>query len=633
MPDLDERLTRALERSAHAQPAGPEVFGDIVRRRDRRERVRRVQRGALAVVVVVATLGGSLVIRDWVGSDAVPADHPTNGRILFVRSQSELFAGGGSSASQFQIWSIDAAGGDLAQLPVGDDGLMAAAWSPDGRRIAYLARNDDPGDVVRPYDLWVVNADGGDPVRWVEGVPMPLEPTLAWTPDGTEVAVLGSRTRNGLGILDDFGLPLLDIQFAGPDGSHYVERDGSIVSFGLARDGSVAAVVADTTGDAPSPLGRLIGFVPDRGGTGRERTLAQGVTWTIAPAWSPTSDEVVFGRRAEQRGSTELWIAGTKGEEERRLVDEDGSVDSVAWAPDGSRILYTRQTEQACQIVSITPDGGDRRVVADRGDLHGCPSSLSWQAIPASTSPDATEAPASDVALGTDIGLDFRLCDVQRLGGIDFFGDDSHGGAWTGSPLKESGRCSNAYDAPHVVAVDLDGDGSADSFADLPVCTGCEPHDATDLGGDGTKELVVLLQYGSTPQYGIFDVIPEGLPRSAGVYPLFVDPPGARRAGLPPGEPITLWAGGDEGFSAAVRCEGYPDAPELVLAWSSYSISDAEADPNATEAFHLTRLLLEEPGPEAASFVVVDTANTERPYGEPLPFETPSRTCGVDWTP
>jgi hypothetical protein len=271
-------------------------------------------------------------------------------------------------------------------------------------------------------------------------------------------------------------------------------------------------------------------------------------------------------------------------------------------------------------------------VVADRDDLGGCPSSLSWQANSASEAPIGTETPTPATPGGADIGLDFRLCDVQRLGGIDFFGDTSRSVAWTGSPLKESGKCSKAYDAPHVVAVDLDGDGSADSFADLPTCTGCEPHDATDLGGDGTKELVVLLQYGSTPQYGIFDVVPDGLPRSAGIYPVFVGPPGARRAGLPPGEPVTLWTGGDEGFSAAIRCEAYPDAPELVLAWSSYSISGAEDDANATEDFHLTRLRLAEPGPEAASFVVVDTMNTERPSGEPLPFETPPRTCGVDWT-
>ncbi len=172
---------------------------------------------------------------------------------------------------------------------------------------------------------------------------------------------------------------------------------------------------------------------------------------------------------------------------------------------------------------------------------------------------------------GVDVGLDFRLCDVQRLGGIDFFGDGNRGVAWTGSPLKESGRCSKAYDAKHVVAVDHDGDGAADSWTDLPGCTGCQPYDATDLGGDGTRELVVLLQHSSTPNYGIFDVVPDGLPRTPGVYPVLVAPPGAPAAEHPADEPLTLWAGGDEGFAAAIRCDGYPDAPEITIAWSYYS--------------------------------------------------------------
>jgi hypothetical protein len=176
MPELDERLTRALERSTRTEPAGPEVFDDVVRRRGRRERSRRVQRGALVVAVVAITLGGSLAIRDWVGDNAVPAGQQTNGRILFVRSQSQLHPGGGSSASEFQIWSIDSAGDDLAQLPVGDEGLFAATWSPDGRRIAYLARNENPVDALRPLDLWVVNADGGEPVRWSKACRHPCAP-------------------------------------------------------------------------------------------------------------------------------------------------------------------------------------------------------------------------------------------------------------------------------------------------------------------------------------------------------------------------------------------------------------------------------------------------------------------------
>ena len=315
------------------------------------------------------------------------------------------------------------------------------------------------------------------------------------------------------------------------------------------------------------------------------------------------------------------------GSNVRRLTDGDpgdtnhGSV----WAPDGTRIAYPAGvTGGPGPVWLIDPDGRNPEQLLD-ADVVG----VAWQPLPVepgpSASPDA-ERPGVDVGLGT------RLCDVQRLGGIDFFGDDTLGTAWTGSPVKEDGRCSRAYDAKHVVAVDHDGDGAADSFSELPICTGCEPHDATDLGGDGTLELVVLLQFGSTPEYGIFDVVPDGLPRSAGVYPIVVEPPGARRAGLPPGDPVILWAGGDEGFSAAIRCEGYPQAPELTTVWSLFSIPEAESDPNATEEFHETRLRLEEPDASSASFVVLETSSGERPVGEGTPLQPPARACGVVWT-
>jgi hypothetical protein len=244
---------------------------------------------------------------------------------------------------------------------------------------------------------------------------------------------------------------------------------------------------------------------------------------------------------------------------------------------------------------------------------------------------EPAEAPAEEPG-GVDVGLDTRLCDVQRLGGIDLFGEGPRGIAWTGSFAKAGGRCSRTDDAPHVVAVDIDGDGSADSWADLPVCTGCEPYDATDLGGDGTNELVVLLQFGSTPQYGIYDVVPPGLARAAGVYPIVVDAPGAPAAGLPSGELAKLWAGGDEGFSAAIACEGYPQAPTLVVTWSLFSVTEAEGDQTATEEFHLSRLRLVE-GPSSASFEVVSSQSEERPIDAELPFEQPDRACGVRWIP
>src|SRR5437588_612916 len=53
------------------------------------------------------------------------------------------------------------------------------AWSPDGRRIAFAARLDDPERLA----IYVVGATGGDPKRVVAAGEFP-----SWSPDGRRIA-------------------------------------------------------------------------------------------------------------------------------------------------------------------------------------------------------------------------------------------------------------------------------------------------------------------------------------------------------------------------------------------------------------------------------------------------------------
>jgi Tol biopolymer transport system component len=99
-------------------------------------------------------------------------------------------------------------------------GLSAPRYSPDGRQIAFLGiggpaaqRRDRPvlaamprfGPAVAwahgiPWDPWVVNVDGSG-LRQLVSLSED-DPTLAWSPDGTMLAVLGG---NGLWLIDPAG--------------------------------------------------------------------------------------------------------------------------------------------------------------------------------------------------------------------------------------------------------------------------------------------------------------------------------------------------------------------------------------------------------------------------------------------
>jgi hypothetical protein len=220
-----------------------------------------------------------------------------------------------------------------------------------------------------------------------------------------------------------------------------------------------------------------------------------------------------------------------------------------------------------------------------------------------------------------DIGSDAPLCDVSTVK-ADFDGDSKQDTAWVGTFLK-NGRCATADTRHAIVAIDLDGDGLADgSFATLPRCLICAAYAATDLNADGASELVVLLQASSTPEYAVYGASSVAGSDPPGIYPMFVSIGNAEN-GFPDGSQLTFSAGGDEGYSYAVQCEGSPDTPVLVLWHSQHPVEGPGAD--VTDVYE-TKLRL-----VSGSFAVVAATHITQPTRNPLPFGLTSKACGVDW--
>ena len=104
------------------------------------------------------------------------------------------------------------------------------------------------------------------------------------------------------------------------------------------------------------------------------------------------------------------------------------------------------------------------------------------------------------------------------------------------------------------------------------------------------------------------------------------------RAGHPAGNlhagrSIQFWAGGDEGYSAPTACDGYPEDPVLIVAWSNHAI---EGPGSKRTEIHITRLELRDD-----AFRVVDAIDTKHPTDDPLPeeFARRGRECGLKFQP
>ena len=225
--------------------------------------------------------------------------------------------------------------------------------------------------------------------------------------------------------------------------------------------------------------------------------------------------------------------------------------------------------------------------------------------MPPATSP---ETPSPE---GQDIGLAFRMCEVERLGDLDLLGDGSLATAYVGRRVTGTG-CVGPDGDLSILAVDLESDGTADTWVPLPRCVMCRPFGAMDLDGDGADELFVLLQASSTPEYGVYRVGSGGE-----IVPVPVVDPGYGEWGFPKGEPFTIWAGGDEGTSYAIACEADPGSPSLVLTQTLIPV-DAPAD--ATGQRHTFVVIVDADG---ARFL--DAVHLEFPVGSastlPLPNE------------
>ena len=441
------------------------------------------------------------------------------------------------------------------------------------------------------------------------------------------------------------GFPICDVMsmpitVAGAPGNAYAftkATDGCpkpgeghrFVGADLDGNGTVDATAPELM-DCFSPVGCETFAAPDVNGDGTSEIAISSAgadgygVWLYAVTSSPPAVEPITvvdpqGIGSVQTGPLQFGWADVVGHSEGARCDT---------SPSGTTLAiygYDRfDPTTAVRSTTLRIDGASATVVdasSDRMPLSDAPvpgNEICGAPLHASAAnfPKAAPSPAT-----VDIGLDAPLCDVSTLK-ADFDGNGKQDTAWVGT-FVQNGRCGASDTRDAIVAIDLDGDMLADgSYATLPRCLICGAYAATDLNADGASELVVLLQASSTPEYAVYGASPATRNDPPGVYPMFVSTGNAEN-GFPDGSQLTFSAGGDEGYSYAVQCEGFPDTPVLVLWRSEHPVEGIGAD--VTDVYE-TKLQL-----VSGSFAVVDARHYTQPTRDPLPFGFTSHACGVDF--
>lgn len=236
-----------------------------------------------------------------------------------------------TSMPAFAFTRAETAGGGLfVRLSGGRTRLLARrasapSWSPDGRRLAYVARARGS-----QLDLFVEDSDGKRRTRLTR-TPRSEEAGV-WSPDGRRLAVERAGRIYLIGA-DGRGEHLLT---AGrePDWSAKSER----IVFAARRDG-----VDDL-------------FAIDPNGRGL-RVLTTTPAVEHEPSWSPDGRRVAFV--ALDAGAYDLYVLDVRTLGVLRLTQDAFAERSPTWSRDGTSVVYASDRPDGGPVWSIPAAGGE----------------------------------------------------------------------------------------------------------------------------------------------------------------------------------------------------------------------------------------------------------------------------------
>ncbi|MGH8582541.1 MAG: Tol-Pal system beta propeller repeat protein TolB [Gammaproteobacteria bacterium] len=239
----------------------------------------------------------------------------------------------------YRLLAADTDGQDPQTLLTSRAPLLSPAWSPDGRRLAYVSFES------RGSAVYVQNLHSGQRNR------VAAEPGInsapAWSPDGSRLALTLSRDGNA----EVYVLNL--------------------------SDGRLQRITKDPAIDTEpvwSPDGRRIAFTSDRSGGpqiyeagiggGRPRRLTHQGNYNARPRYSSNGRmlAVVHGDGRSYR------IATVDLDTDRLNVVTDARLDeSPSFAPNDSMIIYSTLGARGSELAAVSTDGRIRQSLSVRG--------------------------------------------------------------------------------------------------------------------------------------------------------------------------------------------------------------------------------------------------------------------------
>ena len=283
------------------------------------------------------------------GGDGSSFSGEPTGRIVFISTRD----------GNEEIYVMNADGSGQTNLSNHERRDSEASWSPDGTLIAFKSSRGGPPNI------FVMKPDGTDVTQITDTLAVDGGPH--WSPDGSRIAFYSFRgqARGLLWVMNADGsepLPLLESVTPGfPDttcagGFPYGWLDSDRVLYRGSQGGIHALQICSVKLD----------------GSEVTAILSEEDVLNDHPALSPDGSKIAF--TSSRDDLSQIHLMDADGSDVTAVIDSEARDGQPVWSPDGQWIAFVSDQDGDLDIYIVRPDGTDLRQLTLNDGNDGWPS-------------------------------------------------------------------------------------------------------------------------------------------------------------------------------------------------------------------------------------------------------------------
>ena len=271
----------------------------------------------------------------------------------------------------WEIYVMDADGGNQRRLTNNPSRDISPSWSPDGKRIAFESDRDGHPDVIPGWftsEIYVMDNDGGNQQKLTNNPSRDTSPS--WSPDGKRIAFQSDRDGN-------FNVEIYVIDADGSNPQNLTNNPTADYFPSWSPDGKRIVFSAVREGHFKNGLNLTFEiYVMDADGDNQQK-LTENRKNDWFPSWSPDGERIAFA--ADRKGdfeNFEIYVMDADGGNQQKLTENRVYDWSPSWSPDGERIVFMSERDGNPQIYVMDADGGNQQNLTNNPHVDVSPAWL-----------------------------------------------------------------------------------------------------------------------------------------------------------------------------------------------------------------------------------------------------------------